>query len=300
MFTTPPLGATINVGLGRVPCSRPKTPGRTSTSRRRARPGSDRREKSPAPFGGARPEFDDALKRFVVTREIPFRGNSVAVYAGNDRLLQQRYAGRSVKLLTADARRDLAAMKEYRHANIVPILRVSILAASDPGLHGSPDVILRLRSEHIAGTSIADLLRTRGAFSDEGVKVYARQICKGLKFLHNNGVAHRDLRCETVVLCEDGTVKLAGWAEGGTLTHHFPRSYDTPYFLPPEVLLDAPPASDDSNANANASGNGGGADGSKFQWAQWEPQCADTWSLGCVNARLFVLACHASGWYVQG
>jgi serine/threonine protein kinase len=45
---------------------------------------------------------------------------------------------------------------------------------------------------------------------DEGViRVYVRQLLLGLEFLHRNGVAHRDIKGNNILVAGDGTVKLA-------------------------------------------------------------------------------------------
>ena len=243
MFTTPPLGASVNVGLGRlgrVPCSRPKTIGRTSARRRRFR-----RSEAPTWARDIKEkkdivEYDDATDQMVITRDIIFHGKSISVFAKGTMARQQvvTRTKRSVKLLTAEARKDLALLKSLRHTNIVPVLRISILAKDSPNLIGRPDVIVRFRSKYMGGSSLGDLIRAHGSLSEEAIRLYSVQICSGIEFLHRQGIIHGGLSCDTILLCDAGIVKLTGWAQMGTKQHPFPRDYDHSMFsyLAPEVF----------------------------------------------------------------
>ena len=44
---------------------------------------------------------------------------------------------------------------------------------------------------------------------EKTIKVYAKQILTGLKYLHANGVIHKDIKGANILIHQDGTVKLA-------------------------------------------------------------------------------------------
>lgn len=52
------------------------------------------------------------------------------------------------------------------------------------------------------------------------VRQYIRQVVAGVAYLHDCGIAHRDLKCANLLLAADGTVKIAdfGTAKRATST----------------------------------------------------------------------------------
>ena len=45
------------------------------------------------------------------------------------------------------------------------------------------------------------------------VRLYTTHILCGLKYLHEFGVAHRDLKCENVLISDNGMAKLADFGQ---------------------------------------------------------------------------------------
>ena len=141
-----------------------------------------------------------------------------------------------------------------------------------------------------AGGSIAGLLKRLGPFNDRVVVAYSRQIIAGLKYLHRNGIAHRDIKGANLLLTPTGTIKLADFGTAAeTLQLLTPRSkrsvvgdsfskfllegaMGTPHWMAPEV--------------ARSMGK------SLKEYLVWEK--ADIWSLGCTIIEM--LTGHAP-WY---
>ena len=63
--------------------------------------------------------------------------------------------------------------------------------------------------EYLPGGSIARLLYNLGALPEVTVRAYLIQILKGLDYLHNNGVIHRDIKGANILLDSKGKVKLS-------------------------------------------------------------------------------------------
>ena len=62
------------------------------------------------------------------------------------------------------------------------------------------------------------MLDLEKALSESQIKYVCREMCKGLKFLHENKVIHRDLKAGNVLLTLDGEVKIG---EFNSCSFHF-------------------------------------------------------------------------------
>ncbi|MEU4893008.1 serine/threonine-protein kinase [Streptomyces sp. NPDC044780] len=99
--------------------------------------------------------------------------------------------------------------------------------------------------EYVSGSSLADLVRGRGALSPQEVGSIGCQIAAALAKSHAEGVVHGDVSPENVLVTEDGVAKLtdfgisrALWSEATlTRTGGVPGK---PLYLPPEVAKGHP------------------------------------------------------------
>lgn len=77
--------------------------------------------------------------------------------------------------------------------------------------------------EHMAGGSITSMLKEYGPFPLELVRKYTAQVTEGLTFLHEKGIAHRDVKGANVLIDNKGDAKLSDLGAsknfiGGTLS----------------------------------------------------------------------------------
>ena len=76
--------------------------------------------------------------------------------------------------------------------------------------------------EYVPGGSIKALIHKFSKLEDSVVRCYTRQILMGLEYLHNNGIAHRDIKGANCLVGNDGVIKLADfgaskpWRKEGT------------------------------------------------------------------------------------
>jgi serine/threonine protein kinase len=68
---------------------------------------------------------------------------------------------------------------------------------------------LFLYMEYVSGGSLRSLLDIFGGFNEKLIQKYLSQILQGLKYLHNLGIIHRDLKCANILLDPSGKVKIS-------------------------------------------------------------------------------------------
>ncbi|CAG9319597.1 unnamed protein product [Blepharisma stoltei] len=94
--------------------------------------------------------------------------------------------------------REINVLKNLSHKNIVKYLGSEIIKDN-----------FCIYLEYLPGGSIAKLLYNLGPLPEVTVRAYTRQILKGLKYLHANGVVHRDIKGANILLDSEGRVKLS-------------------------------------------------------------------------------------------
>jgi mitogen-activated protein kinase kinase kinase len=119
--------------------------------------------------------------------------------------------------------------------------------------------------EYISGGSIGSCLRKHGKFEEPVVSSLTRQTLAGLAYLHNEGILHRDLKADNILLDIDGTSKISDFGiskksnniYGNDITNSMQGSV---FWMAPEVI--------------RSQGQGYSAK-------------VDIWSLGCVVLEMF-------------
>jgi eukaryotic-like serine/threonine-protein kinase len=147
-------------------------------------------------------------------------GGMAVVYRAHDRELERDVA---IKLLAE----HLAADKEFRE-RFMRELRIAgslshpnVVNVYDGGeVDGRPFIVM----ECVDGVTLADELRRRKRFPPEEAVELALQACAGLQHAHEQGLVHRDIKPQNLLLrAEDGLLKIADFGiaravEGTQLT----------------------------------------------------------------------------------
>ncbi|KAF3398058.1 Serine/threonine-protein kinase hal4 [Penicillium rolfsii] len=129
--------------------------------------------------------------------------------------------------------KQLFAIKVYRYNNNIidgpdargphsycPPSAIANLHPHHPNILSVSDLLYNERGElclvmpFCAGGDLHELLSRSGPLSTPEADCIIVQILRALSFLHEHGTAHRDIRLETVLLTQNGAVKLAGFGDG--------------------------------------------------------------------------------------
>lgn len=136
--------------------------------------------------------------RYEIVRPIA-RGGMGAVYLARQLQLDRKVA---VKVLRPDARPSPSLIARFRRESLVAkrLTHPNTVRIYDYGETDDGDVFLVM--EYLEGTTLAELLRSRGALPLDVVTYIARQILKSLVEAHTHGIVHRDIKPSNVMLCE--------------------------------------------------------------------------------------------------
>jgi hypothetical protein len=163
------------------------------------------------------------------------RGGMGSVYLARDLTLEREVAIKVVK--TADDsreihdrfRREARTAAKLSHPNIVPLHAFG-------EVEGMPYFVMG----YVRGESLADRLRRDGKLSEEEARRIVAEIADALDHAHRQGVVHRDIKPDNVLLeDESGRALLTDFGvakavdSGETLTRHG-TVVGTPHYMSPE------------------------------------------------------------------
>lgn len=154
--------------------------------------------------------------------------------------------------------KEVETMKDLDHLNIVQYL----------GFEQKKNTY-SLFLEYVAGGSISSCLKSYGKFDEPLVRFITRQVLEGLKYLHSNGILHRDLKADNLLLEIDGTCKISDFGISKKSQDIYSNNAEmsmqgTIFWMAPEVIHSMV---EDKKQGYSAK--------------------IDIWSLGCVVLEMF-------------
>jgi serine/threonine-protein kinase len=141
--------------------------------------------------------------RYQVLKELG-RGGMGIVFQAHDKQLKEQVA---IKILSPmlsndpDAlerlKREVSAARRISHSNVI---RTYDIAESN-GLH-------YVSMEYFPGTSLKDYVKQHGALSLMEAYNVGLQICNGLEAAHSQGIVHRDLKSQNIIIDSTQHIKI--------------------------------------------------------------------------------------------
>jgi len=189
---------------------------------------------------GGSPDDNSAASRYEVLERVG-EGSLFVVYRVRDRNTNQVLALKALKGTFARHPRFgkvlgevIGRTQSLRHAHLAQISEV-----------GQEEGTLFYVGEWLPGPSLETRLR-RAPFSRSTTETYLRQIAEALDYLHENNLAHGDLRPRQILSTAEGNLKLtdAGAAEAFMAADMTPvdMQYEAAYYMAPERFDGAPPS----------------------------------------------------------
>jgi eukaryotic-like serine/threonine-protein kinase len=141
--------------------------------------------------------------RYQVLQELG-RGGMGIVFQAHDKQLNDQVAIKILSpLLSNDAdaldrmKREVSAARRITHPNVIRIHDI----AESKGLH-------YVSMEYFHGTSLKEYIKRSGSLSLMQAYNIASQICDGLEEAHKQGVIHRDLKSQNIIINPSGHLKI--------------------------------------------------------------------------------------------
>jgi len=104
--------------------------------------------------------------------------------------------------------------------------------------------LMYLFLEYVPGGSIASMLAQFGVFSEVLIRIYVTQILRGVRYLHDRKIVHRDIKGGNVLVNDSGVAKLADFGcskqlqgmRTGTLEQSLQAIQGSVPWMAPEVI----------------------------------------------------------------
>ena len=161
---------------------------------------------------------------------------------------------------------EIKVLSRYRHEHIVAYLGSAVLRLGGGGSPDAPDSPaggpaaasesarggaqpvneLLIVMEYVPCGSLAHVLEQFGRFPVTSVQRYARDILRGLRYLHAEGVLHRDIKPQNTLLEASGLCKLADFGTAALLGGGEAAAGEagavvgTAHYMAPELLRGGP------------------------------------------------------------
>ncbi len=167
------------------------------------------------------------------------QGAMGSVYLGRDPVLDRKVAIKTVRDLDLDEPRKKSFLERFKNEAraAARLSHPSIVAVYDVGEEEGIGPFLVF--EYVPGSTLKQIVRSRGALPPAEVMTIVRQIADALEVAHAAGIIHRDVKPDNILVSEDGRAKLADFGVArvpdAALTKEG-QFLGTPCYAAPETL----------------------------------------------------------------
>lgn len=132
--------------------------------------------------------------------------------------------------VTDQIKREIGTLKLLKHPNVVRLYEV---------LASKSKIYMVL--EYVNGGELFERIESKGRFSEAGGRKLFQQLIDGVSYCHNEGVYHRDLKLENVLLDQSGLIKITDFGLSALPQHLrddglLHTTCGSPNYVAPEIL----------------------------------------------------------------
>ncbi|XP_033181771.1 serine/threonine-protein kinase PAK 6-like isoform X2 [Anabas testudineus] len=155
-------------------------------------------------------------------------------------IARERHDGRQVAVKMMDLRKqqrrellfnEVVIMRDYRHQNVVQMYRSALVEEE-----------LWVIMEYLQGGALTHIV-SETRLSEEQIATVCEGVLQALSYLHSQGVIHRDIKSDSILLTLDGRIKLSDFGFCAQIGKDVPKRKSlvgTPYWMAPEVISKTP------------------------------------------------------------
>ncbi|XP_057208821.1 serine/threonine-protein kinase PAK 6b [Triplophysa rosa] len=155
-------------------------------------------------------------------------------------IAREKHSGRQVAVKMMDLRKqqrrellfnEVVIMRDYRHRNVVEMFKSALVGEE-----------LWVIMEYLQGGALTNIV-SETRLTEEQVATVCEAVLQALCYLHAQGVIHRDIKSDSILLTLDGRVKLSDFGFCAQISKDIPKRKSlvgTPYWMAPEVVSKTP------------------------------------------------------------
>ncbi|XP_035247670.1 serine/threonine-protein kinase PAK 6 isoform X2 [Anguilla anguilla] len=198
----------------------------------------------PDPLKVTHDQFKAALQ-MVVDKGDPrmYLENFVKIGEGSTGVVciaREKHSGRQVAVKMMDLRKqqrrellfnEVVIMRDYQHKNVVEMYKSALVEEE-----------LWVIMEYLQGGALTNIV-SETRLNEEQIATVCEAVLQALAYLHSQGVIHRDIKSDSILLTLDGRIKLSDFGFCAQISKDIPKRKSlvgTPYWMAPEVISKTP------------------------------------------------------------
>ena len=152
------------------------------------------------------------------------------MYLATDLATKAQVAIKEIKIKSVNKKElllmEITVMKEMNHKNIINFIESYL-----------ENEKLWVVMEYLAGGALTDVV-LKLAMTERQIATVCKEVLQGLRYLHENGIIHRDIKSDNILLGSDGCVKIIdfGFCADTQAKAERDTVCGTPYWMAPEVI----------------------------------------------------------------
>ncbi|XP_046692810.1 serine/threonine-protein kinase PAK 6b isoform X1 [Silurus meridionalis] len=155
-------------------------------------------------------------------------------------IAREKHSGKQVAVKMMDLRKqqrrellfnEVVIMRDYRHKNVVEMFKSALVEEE-----------LWVIMEYLQGGALTNIV-SETRLTEEQIATVCDAVLQALAYLHAQGVIHRDIKSDSILLTLDGRIKLSDFGFCAQISKDIPKRKSlvgTPYWMAPEVISKTP------------------------------------------------------------